>query len=240
MKRVAINIHDIFSSIAPKYDKLNTLLTLNIDKLWRKKAINLCAIKENDKVLDLCCGTCKMIELECKAVGVNTIVIGLDFNKAMLDVGYKKLNKSLINYKFDLIQGDVMDLPFADNIFQTITIAFGLRNVPDKIKAISEMYRVLKPGGKVVCLELSKPKIPVLKTIYNLYFNFVLPFVGYLGTHDKAAYYYLRNSVNDFMTKDQLQCEFEQIGFESSGFKSLTFGIASIHYGIKPLNKPIY
>lgn len=200
-----------------------------------KKAIKICAIKKNDKVLDLCCGTCKMIELECKAVGANTKVIGLDFNKAMLDVGYKKLNKSLSNYKFELIQGDVMDLPFEDNTFQNITIAFGLRNVPDKTKAISEMYRVLNPGGKIVCLELSKPEIPIFKNIYNLYFNFALPFIGYLGTQDKAAYYYLRDSVNGFMTKDKLQGEFERIGFESSGFKSLTFGIASLHYGIKPL-----
>ena len=236
MRQVSINIHDVFSSIAPKYDKLNTILTLNIDKLWRKKAINLCAIKENDKVLDLCCGTCKMIELECKAVGANTKVIGVDFNKAMIDVGYNNLNKLLRNYKFDLIQGDVTELPFADNTFQNITIAFGLRNVPDKIKAISEMYRVLKPGGRIVCLELSKPEIPVFKNIYNLYFNYVLPFIGYLGTQDKSAYYYLRDSVNGFMTKDQLRDEFEHIGFKNSGFKSLTFGIASLHYGIKPLN----
>lgn len=235
MKEEAINVHDVFSSIATKYDKLNTILTLNIDQIWRKKAVKLCNIKENNKVLDLCCGTGKMIELECRAVGEPTMVIGLDFNKEMINVGYKKLNKSLNNHKFNLIQGDAMELPFSDNSFDCITIAFGLRNVPDKIKSISEMYRVLKPGGKVVCLELSKPEMPVFKNIYNLYFNFVLPVIGYLGTQDKAAYYYLRDSVNGFMTKKQLRCEFRNIGFENSGFKSLTCGIASIHYGIKPL-----
>jgi len=235
MKELTVDIHGVFSSIATKYDKLNTILTLNIDKLWRKKAVKLCTIKENDKVLDLCCGTGKMIELECRAVGENTTVIGLDFNKEMINVGYKKLKESLNNYKFDLIEGDAMKLPFEDNTFQCITIAFGLRNVPDKIKAISEMYRVLKPGGKVVCLELSKPEMPVLRNIYNLYFNFVLPVIGYLGTQDKAAYYYLRDSVNGFMTKPQLRYEFKNIGFENSGFKSLSCGVASIHYGIKPL-----
>jgi len=235
MKEVTINVHDVFSSIATKYDKLNTILTLNIDKLWRKNAVRLCAIKENDLVLDLCCGTGKMIELECTAVGVNTEVIGLDFNQEMIDVGYKKLKQSLNNYKFNLIKGDVMELPFEDNTFNNITIAFGLRNVPDKIKAISEMYRVLKPGGKVVCLELSKPEMPIFRNIYNVYFSFVLPVIGYLGTRDKAAYYYLRDSVNSFMTKNQLKSEFENIGFENSGFKSLTCGISSIHYGIKPL-----
>lgn len=233
MSEITTDVQSIFSSIANKYDKLNTILTLNIDQIWRKKAVKLCNIKENDKVLDLCCGTGKMIELQCKAVGNNTMVVGLDFNREMINVAYKKLNQSLNNYRFNLIQGDAMELPFEDNTFHCITIAFGLRNVPDKKKAISEMYRVLKPGGKIVCLELSKPEVPVFKNIYNLYFNFALPFIGYLGTHDKSAYYYLRNSVNGFMTKNQLKHEFEKIGFDNSGFKSLTFGIASIHYGSK-------
>jgi len=237
MSETVPDVQSIFSSIASKYDKLNTILTLNIDQIWRKNAVKLCNIKENDKVLDLCCGTGKMMELECTAVGASTMVVGLDFNKEMINVGYKRLNKSLSNHKFNLIQGDAMELPFEDNTFKCITIAFGLRNVPDKIKAISEMYRVLKPGGKVVCLELSKPEMPVFRNVYNLYFNFVLPIIGYLGTQDKAAYYYLRDSVNGFMTKNRLKSEFENTGFENSGFKSLTFGIASLHYGIKPLQK---
>jgi len=174
-----------------------------------------------------------MIELECRAVGENTTVIGLDFNREMINVGNKKLTESLDNYKFNLVQGDAMDLPFEDNTFHSITIAFGLRNVPDKTKAISEMYRVLKPGGKAVCLELSKPEFPILKNIYDLYFNFALPVIGYLGTQDKAAYTYLRDSVNGFMTKKQLKSEFKNVGFENSGFKSLTCGVASLHFGIK-------
>ena len=235
MREITTDVQSVFSSIANNYDQLNTILSLNIDKLWRKKAVKICNIKENDKVLDLCCGTGKMIELECKAVGENTPVIGLDFNREMINVGNKKLNKSLDKYKYDLIQGDAMELPFEDNTFHSITIAFGLRNIPDKRKAISEMYRVLKPGGKAVCLELSKPEIPILRNIYNLYFNFVLPVIGYLGTQDKAAYYYLRDSVNGFMTKNQLRSEFKNVGFENSGFKSLTCGVASLHFGTKPL-----
>ena len=112
-----------------------------------------------------------MVELECTAVGENTEVVGLDFNKEMLDVGYKNLNKSLTNYKFSLMQGDAMELPFEDSTFNCITIAFGLRNIPNKRKSISEMYRVLKPGGKVVCLELSKPEIPIFRNVYNLYLD---------------------------------------------------------------------
>ena len=214
---------------------MNTILTLNIDKLWRKKAIKLCIIKKNDAVLDLCCGTGKMIELEYKEVGSNIEVVGLDFNKEMINVGFTKLKRSLNNYKFNLIQADVNKLPFEENMFQCVTIAFGLRNIPDKRKATSEMYRVLKPGGKIVCLELSKPEITILRHIYNLYFNFMLPAIGYLGTRDKVAYYYLRDSINNFMTKKQLKSEFKNIGFENSEFISLTCGIASIHSGIKPL-----
>jgi len=234
MSELSTDVQSIFSSIATKYDRLNTILTLNIDQLWRKKTVKLCNIKENQKVLDLCCGTGKMLELECKAVGKNTAVIGLDFNKDMISVGYKNLNESSNNYKYNLIQGDAMALPFQDNTFHCITIAFGLRNVPDKRKAISEMYRVLKPGGKVACLELSKPEMPVFKNIYNLYFNFALPIIGYLGTQDKAAYYYLRDSVNGFMSKNKLKSEFNNVGFENSGFESLSLGIASIHFGSKP------
>lgn len=151
----------------------------------------------------------------------------------MLNVGAKRLNQSLKDYKFKLIRDSILELPFAENTFDCITIAFGLRNISDKSKALSEMYRVLKPGGRVVCLELSKPNMPVLKNIYDMYFNHVLPFVGSIGTGDKKAYYYLRDSVNDFMNKKQLKQEIAKIGFKDSEYKSLTFGIASIHYGIK-------
>ncbi len=227
------DVEKIFSLIAKRYDMLNSILTLNIDRLWRRKAIKICDIKESQKVLDLCCGTGQMINYECKAVGKNTTVIGVDFSQEMLNVGTKRLNQSLKDYKFKLIKGSILELPFEENTFDCITIAFGLRNISNKSKALSEMYKVLKPGGKVVCLELSKPNIPILKNIYDLYFNHVLPFVGSIGTGDKKAYYYLRDSVNNFMNKKQLKQEFEKIGFKNSEYKSLTFGIASIHYGTK-------
>ena len=227
------DVERIFSVIANRYDILNSILTLNIDKIWRKKAIKTCNIKEGQKVLDLCCGTGQMINYECKAVGENTTVTGVDFSQEMLNVGAKRLNNSIKDYKFKLVRGSILELPFEENTFECITIAFGLRNISDKNKALSEMYRVLKPGGKLVCLELSKPNIPILKNLYDLYFNYVLPAIGAIGTGDKKAYYYLRDSVNNFMSKKQLKQEFEKRGFKDTEYKSLTFGTASIHYGIK-------
>lgn len=229
------NVQNIFSSIAEKYDMLNTVLTLNIDSLWRKKAINISNINENSKVLDLCCGTGKMVYYTCKKVGKNTEVIGLDFNEAMLEVGYKNLNKSITDYKFKLLKGDVQALPFKDCSFDCVTIAFGLRNIPNKTKALSEIYRVLKPGGKAICLELSTPQIPIFKQLYGLYFNHMLPIIGYLGTGSKNAYSYLRDSVNEFMSKAELKYAFESTGFNDTSYKSLSVGIASIHYGTKPI-----
>lgn len=235
MKIETSNVENIFSSIAEKYDMLNTVLTLNIDSLWRKKAINISNINKSSKVLDLCCGTGKMIYYACKEVGRKTEVIGLDFNEAMLDVGYKRLDKSINNYKYNLIKGDVQALPFKDCSFDCITIAFGLRNIPNKTKALSEIYRVLKPGGKAICLELSTPQIPIFKQIYRLYFNYMLPIIGYIGTGNKSAYSYLRDSVNNFMTKPELRYAFQSIGFHDANYKSLSGGIASIHYGTKPI-----
>lgn len=234
MKIESSNVENIFTSIAGKYDILNTVLTLNIDSLWRKKAVNIANIGKNNKVLDLCCGTGKMIYYECKKVGKDTEVIGLDFNEAMLDTGYKHLNKSINDYKYKLIKGDVQALPFSDCSFDCVTIAFGLRNIINKTKALSEICRVLKPGGKAVCLELSNPQLPIFKQIYGLYFNNILPTIGYLGTGNKNAYSYLRNSVNNFMTKPELRYMFKSTGFYDASYKSLSGGIASIHYGIKP------
>jgi demethylmenaquinone methyltransferase / 2-methoxy-6-polyprenyl-1,4-benzoquinol methylase len=229
------SVYNIFSSIARRYDTLNTVLSFNVDKIWRKKTIKICNLKKEDRVLDLCCGTGQMLNYICKEVGKDAEVLGLDFNKEMIDVGYERLSQTLKGYKYKLVQGDVLELPFEDNSFNCVTIAFGLRNAPDKTKALQEMYRVAKPGGKVVCLELSNPELPVFKAFYALYFNNLLPIIGLLGTGDKAAYFYLRDSVKAFMSKKELKNIYERIGFKDAGYVSLTCGIASIHYGVKPL-----
>lgn len=233
MMNNTIDVQNIFSSIAEKYDKLNSILTFNIDKLWRKKAIRMSDLKVNDKVLDLCCGTGQMIDYACRKVGKNTEIIGLDFNQEMINVGYKRLSQSIGDYKFKLLKGDILELPFGDNSFDCVTIAFGLRNIKDKNKALLEMYRVLRPGGKLVCLELSNPELPILKELHSAYLTFILPTIGYIGTKDKSAYAYLRDSVKNFMPKKKLKLLFDDTGFIRTGYISLTGGIASIHYGVK-------
>jgi demethylmenaquinone methyltransferase/2-methoxy-6-polyprenyl-1,4-benzoquinol methylase len=117
MSETIVDIQSLFSTIASKYDILNTILTLNIDQKWRKKAINICKLQKNHSVLDLCCGTGQMVEYECKAVGKNTEVIGLDFTEKMIEIGYKKLSKPLQDYKFSLVKGDILEIPFEDNVF---------------------------------------------------------------------------------------------------------------------------
>lgn len=228
-----MEVKNIFSSIANKYDRLNTILSFNIDNTWRKRASKMSDLKEGHKVLDLCCGTGQMVNYACRSVGKDTEVIGLDFNKEMIRVGYKRLSESIKDYRYKLIKGNVLELPFEDNSFDCITIAFGLRNIKDKRKALKEMHRVLKTGGRLICLELSKPEISIVKNIYNIYFNHIFPLIGYLCTRDKKAYYYLRDSVNNFMSKTELIYEFDNIGFNDTGYKSLTLGTASIHFGTK-------
>lgn len=231
------NVNAYFSAIANKYDVMNTLLSFNIDMQWRKKAIRLCNIKKDYKVIDLCCGTGEMIKEIYRQQDTDISVIGLDYNDEMLEVASRKLEENKIKKHFKLIKGDVLNIPFEDNSFDIVTIAFGLRNIPNHNEALDEMYRVLKQDGKLICLELSIPTLPVFKDIYKLYFNYVLPVIGYIGTGDKKAYHYLKSSVNGFMKKPKLQEAFEKSGFMETGYISLTGGIASIHYGKKNNNK---
>lgn len=228
------NVNNIFTSIAKRYDLINTILTLNIDNIWRKKTVALCQLKKHDKILDLCCGTGQMCLKLVKAHVRGISVTGLDFNDEMLKVARKKLDPLSDSYSIALIQGDILALPFPDKEFNVVTIAFGIRNIAEKETAFAEIRRVLKPGGRIICLELSKPDMFLFRNIYSLYFDHLLPFVGYLVSRDKAAYYYLRNSVNHFMSKPQLKSLMSDSGLVNVDYMSLSGGIASIHYGNKP------
>ena len=168
-------VHTVFQNISQKYDRLNNIISFEQHKVWRKHVMKDMRVEEGSKALDVCCGTADWTIALSKAVGDSGQVTGLDFSENMLEERKKK-TASLNNV--ELVHGDAMNLPFEDNTFDYVTVGFGLRNVPDYLGALKEMHRVLKPGGKVVCLETSQPTLPVFKQVYSLYFKFVMPIFG--------------------------------------------------------------
>ncbi len=225
-------VHDIFSRIAHRYDFLNTALTFNLDKYWRSFAVSKCNIKPGDKVLDVCCGT-GMLSLEmAKALQGNGSVVGIDFCEKMLEKGRSNIANSLYGSNIQLTHGNAMDLPFPDGEFDCAVIGFALRNVPDIGKVIGEMSRVVKPGGRVVSLELSKPGIPIFKQGYYLYFNYLVPLLGKMGVGQKGPYSYLANSLKNFPHQTEIKEIFANQGLCEVDYYELAGGIVTVHQGV--------
>lgn len=187
-------------------------------------------VEEGSKALDVCCGTADWTIALSKAVGDSGQVTGLDFSENMLEVGKEK-TASLNNV--ELVHGDAMNLPFEDNTFDYVTVGFGLRNVPDYLGALKEMHRVLKPGGKVVCLETSQPTLPVFKQVYSLYFKFVMPIFGKMFAKSKEEYEWLQQSTFNFPDKQTLKRLFFEAGLNDIKVRSFTGGVAAMHLGYK-------
>ncbi|BAI81099.1 ubiquinone/menaquinone biosynthesis methyltransferase [Deferribacter desulfuricans SSM1] len=218
MNEQSKKIQGMFDSIAGKYDLLNRLLSFRRDVYWRKKAISLLKINEGSRILDLACGTGDML-LELKKMKVKCNVIGGDFSFNMLMIAKKKLND------LPLTCADAHFLPFKDESFDYITIAFGFRNVTDKEKGLKEMYRVLKKGGKACILEFSQPDNKFFSKVYRFYFTKVLPFIGGLISGNRSAYEYLPDSVYKFPKKDKYEKMILSAGFKKVEFNPLTFNI---------------
>lgn len=218
----------MFSGIAGRYDLLNHVLSVNIDKRWRRKVRALLADildDENAVVLDVACGTGDLaIELQTNA---KAKVIGTDFCRPMLAVAQEK--SSTIPW----IEGDAMELSFADNSFDAVTIAFGLRNLSNFRNGLTELHRILKPGGKLVVLEFSAPVLPGFRGAFRFYFSNILPRIGGLVSGERGAYEYLPDSVSKFPDQKALAEMFREVGFGSVEYKNLTGGIAAIHSGRK-------
>lgn len=226
-------VHEIFSTIAKRYDLLNTLLSFNQDKYWRRFAVKKCDLKPGNIGLDVACGTGMLCIEQAKYVGESGKVIGIDFCENMLAVGRKNVSATKYKDIIELKQGNAVDLPFADNTFDCATIGFALRNVPDIRKTIEEMRRVVKPGGKVVSLELSKPSLPVFKQLYYLYFDHILPILGRLGIGQKGPYSYLPASLKAFPHQKEIRDMFVDIGLKDVSYHELTGGIVTVHVGTK-------
>lgn len=224
-------VHDIFSNIAHRYDFLNTALSFNRDKYWRRFAVARCGLKPGGRGLDVCCGT-GMLALEmARAIDGRGEVTGLDFCENMLARAGENIAKSSYKGIIKLVQGNAVDLPFPDGSFDCSIIGFALRNVPDIEKTIREMARVVRPGGRVVSLELSKPSAPVFKQAYYLYFNRIVPILGKMGVGLDGPYSYLPNSLKDFPHQSEIKEMFEAEGLRDCRYHELTGGIVTVHEG---------
>lgn len=225
-------VKTMFDSIAHKYDFLNHLLSAGVDRSWRKKAINKALMTNPQKVLDIATGTGDMaIQMVRKAPGIQ--VTGLDLSTNMLDIARKKTRKESLSDRIEFVHGDSENLPFSDNTFDGITVAFGVRNFENIMQGLNECFRVLRPGGHLVVLEFSKPTKTPFKQLYYLYFKHVLPLIGKLTSRDPRAYKYLFESAQAFPDGTRFVEILDNVGFTDTDFKSLSLGICAIYSGKK-------
>ena len=226
------DVHDLFSRVAPNYDKMNDLISLGTQRLWRKKLFKKLAVKPGDFALDLCCGTGDLTIALAQQVGPSGNVVGLDFNEDMLALAYDKVLTAGVEKEVQLRQADAMNLPYEDESFNIVTIGFGLRNVPDANQVLREVYRVLKPGGKFAVLETSQPTNPIVKVGWKAYFKLFPKFAKLLHSN-VSDYQYLSQTTNKFVSANQLKQMFEQAGYHDVSITKLNLGAGAIHIGIK-------
>lgn len=229
----AAKVAEVFHSVASKYDLMNDLMSLGIHRYWKRFAIGLSGVRAGQQVLDLAGGTGDLAKLLVKRVGANGMVYLADINDKMLAVGRDRLIDQGILTNVRYIQANAECLPFAPNHFDGITIAFGLRNVTDKAKALRSMYKVLKPGGRLLVLEFSKPVLPVLQYIYDNYSFKLLPKLGELIAHDAASYQYLVESIRMHPNQEGLKTMILEAGFDECEYFNLSAGIVALHRAYK-------
>jgi demethylmenaquinone methyltransferase/2-methoxy-6-polyprenyl-1,4-benzoquinol methylase len=226
-------VHELFSKIAPRYDLMNRVLSFNQDGYWRRFAVGKTGLAAGGKVLDVACGSGQLTGELAKQVGLTGQVVGLDFCQNMLTIAKQHLNVVAEGQDVQLLEGDATALPFPDNSFDCVTAGFALRNIPDIQAVIAEMRRVVKPGGRVISLDLAKPGSVGFKQLYYLYFEHILPRVGKLGVGIDGPYHWLPQSLREFPHQDQLKELFSVAGLQEVTYYELTGGIAAVHVGIK-------
>ncbi|MBA2651118.1 MAG: bifunctional demethylmenaquinone methyltransferase/2-methoxy-6-polyprenyl-1,4-benzoquinol methylase UbiE [Tatlockia sp.] len=223
----------VFESVAKNYDLMNNLMSLGVHHLWKRFTVELSMVREGQNVLDLAGGSGDLTKLLSKKVGTKGRVILADINEAMLDVGRNRLLDQGLFSNIDFVQADAQTLPFIDNSFHCITIGFGLRNVTDKEEALRSMYRVTKPGGKLMVLEFSVPTLPGLKPVYDWYSFNILPKLGQLFAQDESSYQYLAESIRMHPSQEGLKQMIEKAGFEDCHYHNLSGGIVALHIAHK-------
>jgi len=230
----AAKVADVFHSVAAKYDLMNDLMSAGIHRLWKRVTIELAGVRQGQTIVDIAGGTGDLTAKFSRLVGPDGTVVLADINASMLNVGRDKLTDSGLIGNIHYLQADAQYLPLPDESVDLITIAFGLRNVTDKSLALASMQRVLKPGGKLLVLEFSKPTNPLLARVYDGYSFSVLPKLGQLFAGDADSYQYLAESIRMHPDQETLKAMMNEAGFERCDYQNMTGGIVALHSGVKP------
>lgn len=225
-------VKDVFDSVASNYDIMNDLMSGGLHRLWKRFTVNEAAVRPGHRVLDLAGGTGDLAKAFAGKVGADGEVVLADINHAMLEQGRRRLVDAGVAGNVSIAQVDAENLPFADRSFDRVTIAFGLRNVTDKEAALASMFRVLKPGGKALILEFSKP-LDAIRPMYDLYSFKVLPVLGKLVAGDDESYQYLAESIRMHPDQETLLAMMQKAGFERCRYHNLTAGIVALHIGYR-------
>ncbi|MGB6976077.1 MAG: bifunctional demethylmenaquinone methyltransferase/2-methoxy-6-polyprenyl-1,4-benzoquinol methylase UbiE [Gammaproteobacteria bacterium] len=229
----AQKVAGVFHSVAKNYDLMNDLMSLGIHRLWKHFAITISGVRPGQRVLDLASGTGDLALKLAKQVKQEGVVVLADINESMLNIARERLTNQGIVGNVEYVIADAERLPFSDNEFDIITIAFGLRNVTDKMVALNNLYRILKPGGQVLILEFSKPTLPALQPLYDWYSFKILPFLGKIVANDAESYRYLAESIRRHPDQTTLKSMLEQVGFVRCDYHNLTAGVVALHRGYK-------
>ncbi len=225
-------IQEMFDGIAPSYDKLNHIMSLNVDKLWRKKALKEIVDGTSQQILDVACGTGDSTIAIAKVAGPGSIITGTDISEGMMALVMEKAAHEGVHDRIRLKVADAEAMPFPDGSFHRVTCAFGIRNFEHKELGLKEFHRVLKPGGKAVILELSVPENKTARWFYDLYFMHILPFIGGLVSGNKVAYKYLPASVHAFPKPEAFCTMMQEAGFRNVRFKTFTLGLCRMFIGV--------
>ncbi|WP_205912277.1 bifunctional demethylmenaquinone methyltransferase/2-methoxy-6-polyprenyl-1,4-benzoquinol methylase UbiE [Salinimonas iocasae] len=226
-------VANVFDSVAAKYDVMNDLMSFGVHRLWKRYTIDCAGVRTGHKVLDIAGGTGDLTAKFSRLVGPTGSVTLADINLSMLKVGRDKLRDQGLVNNIEYVQADAEALPFPDNSFDVVTMAFGLRNVTEKQNALNSIYRVLKPGGRLLVLEFSKPASEHLSKIYDMYSFHILPKMGQVVANDADSYRYLAESIRMHPDQETLKGMFESAGFEQCDYTNLTGGIVALHRGYK-------
>jgi demethylmenaquinone methyltransferase/2-methoxy-6-polyprenyl-1,4-benzoquinol methylase len=226
-------VKEIFSTITKRYDFLNHFLSMRRDIAWRRFAVKKMCFSQTHRLLDVACGTAD-IALMAAAKYPEIHVTGLDFVQTMLETGQRKIGGKGLSARVKLVRGDAVSLPFDDGTFDVTSIAFGIRNIPDRTSALKEMLRVTVPGGQIIVLEMTFSRNSIFRKLYHTYLNRILPNLAKRFSANAGAYFYLADSIMNFPAPDEFAQIMEEIGFEQVKKYRLTMGITYLHTGIKP------